>query len=127
MNEREDPDTSRSEARLRDRFITLRREEERIVPEFTALWRGKRRGPGRRWRWVVATACILIVVLALVWQRPARHYPPETTVASVTDWKSPTDFLLETPGRELLRTVPEFGEWRAKKDAALPAPPSVKK
>jgi hypothetical protein len=35
------------------------------------------------------------------------------TVASITEWKAPTDFLLETPGRELLRTVPRFGELKA--------------
>src|SRR6476659_5864137 len=40
------------------------------------------------------------------------HKAADVSVASLAEWKAPTDFLLETPGRELLRTVPEIGEWR---------------
>jgi len=32
---------------------------------------------------------------------------------SITEWKSSTDFLLRTPGLELLETVPRIGEWPA--------------
>jgi len=42
----------------------------------------------------------------------ASHRPqpePGKPVASLMEWKPPTDFLLETPGRELLRTVPAIG------------------
>ncbi len=34
------------------------------------------------------------------------------SATSITEWKAPTDFLLETPGSELLRTVPQIGNWQ---------------
>jgi hypothetical protein len=34
------------------------------------------------------------------------------TTASITTWKPATDFLLETPGREVLYDVPAIGAWR---------------
>lgn len=96
---------------LRRRFAVLRREEEQHAPEFSRLWH-TRIGPRRHQvRWVAATACALIALLAFLWMRSAQRRPEEKTVASITEWKAPTDFLLETPGRELLRTVPEIGQW----------------
>jgi hypothetical protein len=52
-------------------------------------------------------ACIFFVRLM---RQPERH--PGKPAISLTEWKAPTDFLLETPGRELLRTVPVIGVWR---------------
>ena len=119
---------SGSDNTLRRRFAALRRDEEQYAPEFAGLWyaragarrQGKARVGTRRWvaragtqaRWFAATACALIALLAFFWIRSAQRLAEEKTVASITDWKAPTDFLLETPGRELLRTVPEIGEWQ---------------
>lgn len=118
---------SGSDDTLRRRFAALRRQEEQHAPEFASLWesrvgtrRRKARVGTRRWiaragtqaRWFAATACALIALLAFFWIRSAQRLAEEKTVASITDWKAPTDFLLETPGRELLRTVPEIGEWQ---------------
>jgi hypothetical protein len=36
---------------------------------------------------------------------------PEQAPASITSWKPATDFLLQTPGRELVDGVPAIGEW----------------
>ncbi len=96
---------------LRDRFAALRREEERQAPEFASLWPGRARAPRGKTRWLVAAVCALIVVAAVLWLRSAGRKPADVSVVSLTEWKAPTDFLLETPGRELLRTVPEIGEW----------------
>lgn len=114
---------------LRGRFAVLRREEEEHVPEFASLWRGRVRAPRGKARWVVAAACALIVVVAVLWSRSGKRGPEEVSVASITEWKAPTDFLLETPGRELLRTVPEIGEWRGYTAATIPQtrPAQVKK
>ena len=30
-------------------------------------------------------------------------------MAAIGQWIAPTDFLLDTPGREFIQTVPEFG------------------
>jgi hypothetical protein len=104
---------------LRDRFAGLRREEEQRVPEFARLWRG-RTPPRGKGRWLVAATCALIVVVCILWVRLAQRKPADISVASITEWKAPTDFLLETPGRELLRNVPEIGEWRGYTAATIP-------
>lgn len=97
---------------LRGRFIVLRREEEQSVPKFASLWRGRARDPLGKGRWLVAAACALGVVACIFWPRSAQRKPQDVSVASITEWNSPTEFLLDTPGRELLRTVPRIGEWR---------------
>ena len=96
---------------LRRRFAVLRREEQQHAPEFARLWETRAGVRRRQARWVTAAVCALIAVLALLWMRSAQRRPDERAVASITEWKAPTDFLLETPGRELLRTVPEIGQW----------------
>ncbi len=38
---------------------------------------------------------------------------PETELAAaekLAEWRAPSDVLLETPGREILRTTPRLGE-----------------
>ena len=97
-----------SDDMLRRRFALLRREEEQHAPEFARLW-SVCAAARRQARWFAVTACALIALLAFLWILSARR-PKEITAASITQWKSPTDFLLETPGGELLRTVPEFGQ-----------------
>jgi hypothetical protein len=114
---------SDSDDMLRRRFAVLRREEAEHAPEFGRLWHGRPGVRGRQIRWFVAAACALIALLSLLWMRSAQRRPDDKTVASITEWKAPTDFLLETPGRELLRTVPEIGQWHFY--SAMPgAPPS---
>jgi hypothetical protein len=98
---------------LRRRFAALRREEDQQAPEFATLWRSRARAQRRQARWFAAAAWALIALLAFLWIRSVQRRPDDKTVASITEWKAPTDFLLETPGRELLRTVPEIGEWQA--------------
>src|SRR5688572_465577 len=92
---------------LRERFVRLRDEERAHAPAFHVT----RQAP--RWTWsprfVIAAAIILI---ALLLARPDQT-PPRLAHRGVdlgaAAWQSPTDFLLVTPGRELLRTVPDFG------------------
>lgn len=102
---------SDSDDTLRRHFAVLRREEEQHAPEFATFWKARAEAPRRQARWFAATACALIALLALLWIRSAQRRPEEKTAASITEWKAPTDFLLETPGRELLTTVPEIGQW----------------
>jgi hypothetical protein len=104
--------SSDSDDMLRRRFSVLRREEEQHAPEFARLWHGRADARRRQTRWFAAASCALIALLALLWMHSAQRRPAERTVASITEWKAPTDFLLETPGRELLRTVPEIGHWQ---------------
>jgi hypothetical protein len=102
----EDPD-------LRDAFVAWRRREAIRAPGFEAILQRSsavsRRPP---WRGA-ALACLgLAALTAVVW----RFAPTPTPVArpasalSLTDWRSPTDFLLSTPGSELLHAMPDIGE-----------------
>lgn len=113
---------------LRRRFAVLRREEEQHAPEFALLWKSRAGARRLQARWFVATACALIALLALLWMRSAQRRPEERAIASITEWKAPTDFLLETPGRELLRTVPEIGKWHiyTAQPGATPSPAGKK-
>jgi hypothetical protein len=113
-----------SDQDLRGRFAALRREEEKQVPEFGSLLRPRRRTSGGRVYWLAGAACVLVLLVAVLWQRSTRPRPPEVWVASITQWKAPTDFLLQTPGSELLRGVPEIGAWPGYAVAA-PARPAV--
>jgi len=104
---------------LRERFAALRRREEADAPAFADSGFTAGRASGRepvRVRLQVAlagaAACLLTVAGAGLWMRTGWHSPRagrDKPVVSVLEWKSPTDFLLETPGRELLRTVPRIG------------------
>ena len=98
---------------LRDRFAALRREEEAQAPDFVVLTTPRRRrSPGK---FIIVVACVVAIVSAVFLLRPVPRKPGQGTggnIASITEWKAPTDFLLDTPGRELLRAVPAIGDWR---------------
>jgi hypothetical protein len=92
---------------LRERFAALRGEDAERAPDFAEL--RKRRSPPRpSWRAraaVVAALAVVVVLLFMHYRRPSP--PPES---SITEWRSPTEFLLQTPGRELLERVPAFAQ-----------------
>ena len=81
---------------LRDAFAELRNAEAANVPRFAA--RARRRRPFAS----LAFAIVAIIVLAIV-MIPRRPPAP-----SITRWKAPTDFLLQTPGSELLSSTPDL-------------------
>jgi hypothetical protein len=101
------PDDDRD---LHERFAELRRQDTASTPEFAALSRQRvrRRKSRALFRLVIAGACVLVIAFAL-----ARYHsrPAAKSVPSLSEWRSPTDFLLQTPGRELLISVPRLGEW----------------
>jgi hypothetical protein len=110
---------------LRARFAALRREEEALAPEFAlplpGAAQGRRRSLGKRIALaasLVTATAVVVLVLRFAPQEP--HPEPDKPVASLTEWKAPTDFLLETPGGELLRTVPAIGVWHDYPQATKP-------
>lgn len=101
----------RDDQDLRAAFETLRRETQAGVAPF----RRPRRAPARRtiaWHLkpLLATGVLAAVIAGLVIERRAveRRRIVEPFLTS-TAWESPTDFLLATPGQELLNTVPAVG------------------
>ena len=101
---------------LRERFAELRREDQAHAGEFDSLLHRARlrANPIRRSVWVAAAAGLAVMIAVVVMSIPRsgrrNNGGPEI---SITEWKSSTDFLLRTPGLDLLRTVPRIGEWPA--------------
>jgi hypothetical protein len=96
---------------IRDRFASLRREEAARTPAFEQVLR--RAHPARRGigSWVTAGSLMAVVGLAaLLWRSPHRSPGPEVMAAAISQWRAPTDFLLNTPGMDMLRTIPRIGE-----------------
>lgn len=100
------------DAKLRDEFASLRRAEEASVPSFGGVTdRARRRSNRGSWGLAVAASlALLAVMVAIVWVRHAHGSATDLTAAPMlSDWRAPTDFLLDTPGGELLHTIPGFG------------------
>jgi len=88
-----------NDEQLRTAFAELRRVEAAHVPPWgAAALRGGRPRPYLRF----AFALLLLIALAVV-MIPRR--PPQPALSA---WRAPTDFLLQTPGRELLHSVPDL-------------------
>jgi hypothetical protein len=99
---------------LRRRFDELRREESQSVPELDDLLtraRARRRAPAHSSVRILVAAAAVVLALGLGWvaSRPYSGAPPRhemTSVTALSQWRSPTDFLLEGPSDSLLRTIP---------------------
>ena len=104
-------DAGLHDSALHNLFARMRQEEQQHIPEFASLWGGRTRAPRGKALWFVAATCLLIAVAAIFLLRLERPKREEVSMALITEWQAPTDFLLETPGREMLRTVPEIGVW----------------
>ena len=88
--------------RLRSAFAELRRAEADHVPPFHVGRARSRLHSRLRVGSTFAFAIVLLIILA-VSIIPRR--PPQP---SITTWRAPTDFLLKTPGQELLDSVPDL-------------------
>jgi len=75
---------------------------------------GNRARPWRVWTLAGATAVIVVVLMiGVIWQRrTARMIPGDELAAAqkLADWRAPSDGLLMTPGQEILKSMPKFGE-----------------
>jgi hypothetical protein len=113
----EDPNSQRgpSDEQLRELFSILRSEDDVQAPLFIAEPSAQPQYPRQRPGWRVAgvSALAATVLASSLW---LRHDPPrgraahsrgsDASAVSITEWRPPTDFLLNTPGREILRTAP---------------------
>jgi hypothetical protein len=103
--------TNDGERDLRSQFQALRRDTALGTPAFGATLSGvtERRRRAARARRQVAAIALGATAAVLLFAVLAPHHKRAALVdlASVR-WEAPTDFLLRTPGTELLRTVPTF-------------------
>ena len=104
-------------------FSELKREDQSETPSFHGAWhaalkRRQRSGSRTNYRWRVAAAVVLLALLGIIATslRPVRHgwvganpsphstktSIPNTSVpsASITEWQSPTAFLLDMAADE---------------------------
>jgi len=79
-------------------FSALRREEEQQCPPFARL-RSQRKVVHRRSLVAIAAATGIALAFLAAW---IGLRAPREPVPSIAEWRSPTGFLLETPGREIL-------------------------
>ena len=70
-----------------------------------------------RWRaWALAGAsatAVTVLVVGMLWHRESRQKIQVTELEGaqkLAEWRAPSDTLLATPGREILRTTPKLGE-----------------
>jgi hypothetical protein len=63
------------------------------------------------WRMRLAAAGVVcaVVVATVVWPTVKKHWHIGEPEISITQWRSPTDSLLQTPGQDLLRSTPKLG------------------
>lgn len=94
---------------LRARFANLRQEDRKATPSFGRIAAqgtvSSRRGFSQR----IALAAMLVVALAVVFTWRSRR-SSDADPRELAAWSSPTAFLLETPGKQLLIQVPRLGE-----------------
>jgi hypothetical protein len=101
----------KDELELRSRFAALRSEDAARTPSFEQVLRRARPKDDIRLRALAATVCVVaIAVTGIVLHVTAKRAPRVLEAASLAHWRAPTDFLLYTPGRELLHSVPSIGE-----------------
>jgi hypothetical protein len=95
---------SGEEEKLRE---ALRRAHAEDRPPPFHLPQATRRSASRRLqRWVVA-GTLAAAATAALWLTIGRH--PAAPPPQLAQWQAPLDFLLRTPGSELLATAPHFG------------------
>ena len=105
------------ENRFRELFESARRRDEASAPRFQEVIRRERPTEGAVRIPLAARLAAIAIVLALIGllavsRRVARPtvVPPVTgELLSSARWSGPTDFLLATPGGDLLRSTPRIG------------------
>jgi hypothetical protein len=105
--------SSQEENDLRTSFANLREEDRSAAPPFgrTAAAVSYRR------RSFLPIALAAMPVLAIAVMLAVRtHRATETIPRDLAAWSSPTAFLLETPGKQLLNQTPRLGEPLLHKD-----------
>jgi hypothetical protein len=104
---------------LRRRYEEVREEEQRVAPPFGASLRRRPEPALRRWAPLAVAALLLIVIGTLaVFSMRSRREPftagDRIAARAIADWHPPTDFLLRTPGRELLTSTPSIPDRAAR-------------
>jgi hypothetical protein len=97
---------------LQRSFAAMRAEDSAQIPDFEQVLRGVR--PRAQSPWLLTAAASLLIAAAVVTLLSRSHGhrsgAREAAGQPLAHWRAPTDFLLDTPGRELLYLIPQIGE-----------------
>ena len=97
------------DSRLRRHFANLREEDRSAAPPFgrtaAAAAAFSRRGSSLR----IALAAMPVLAIAVM-LAVRTHRSTDAVARKLAVWSSPTAFLLETPGKQLLNQTPRLGE-----------------
>ena len=100
---------SPEDSRLRTQFANLREEDRSTAPPFdrtaAAAPALSRRSSFVR---IALTAVPVLAIAVMLAVRP--HRSTDAVPRKLAAWSSPTAFLLETPGKQLLNQTPRLGE-----------------
>jgi hypothetical protein len=105
----------RNDEDLRRAFGAQRREEAAQAPELGRVLAGRAPDPSRRiarlplMAALAATGAALIAALVVTRAVAPRHPTDPAPVGAALEWTAPTDFLLRTPGQDILDTIPHIG------------------
>jgi hypothetical protein len=114
------------DGRIERALFEQRRLDEGLAPDFRSLLaRPRPRDSRRPARALLALAAFLLAMGVALWSRSRSPAPPPSRPAwmaavSLASWRSPTDFLLETPGSQLWSSPPVFGSVEAEKALSHP-------
>ena len=101
----------RDDHHVKQAFEALRREDAAATPPFAATIaaaRARRMARPRRRALGLAAVIVVVAVVVVSLRRERDGVRLEIDLATVR-WQAPTDFLLNLPGDELLRSVPQLG------------------
>ena len=101
---------SQDDRDLRERFEAMRHAEEARVTSFErVLETAKARRVRPRWSLApIGLAAGVLAVSGLVIIMQSLQPPIPRGTESLAEWTAPTDFLLRTPGSDLLSSAPVF-------------------
>jgi hypothetical protein len=95
---------------LRAAFGELRAIERGMTPAFRVSTSEHQPMFAIAMRGFAAAMLAIFVILTCNSIVQTASAPMPSSYVDMTSWKAPTDFLLETPQSDLLKTVPQFGE-----------------
>jgi len=96
------------DSRLRAQFANLREEDRNAVPPFERTASVRSISSRRNYAWQIAVAAVpVLAVAAMLTLR--THRSTDAVPRGITAWSSPTAFLLETPGKQILTETPKLG------------------
>jgi hypothetical protein len=97
------------DSNLKTHFAKLREADRSAAPPFGRMAAAAADVPRRGYSWRIALATMPVLAIAVLLS-VRSHRSTEAAPRELAAWSSPTAFLLETPGKQLLNQTPRLGE-----------------